>query len=306
MTGRSVHVRAPGKINIALHVGPAGEDGYHPLATVFQAVSLYEEVLATPASEIGLRVRGRHTEGVPTDESNLAWRAAALLAEATGIDAGVHLEVTKGVPTAGGMAGGSADAAATLLACDLLWGTGLSRDELGHLAAELGADVPFALTGSTAVGVGRGDLLSPALCRGTYWWVLALSEEGMSTPTVFGEWDGMQRVGGAREPTIAPELMQALLAADAAALAPHLHNDLQPAAVRLRPELGELLDVIGHTCALGAIVSGSGPTIAALADNPGDAADIAAAVTASGLAAEAVVVSGPVPGARLVEPIRSD
>ncbi|WP_156225446.1 4-(cytidine 5'-diphospho)-2-C-methyl-D-erythritol kinase [Pseudactinotalea suaedae] len=302
---RSVHVRAPGKINVALRVGSARADGYHPLATVFQAVTLYEDVVAEEAETISLTVTGRGADRVPTDSSNLAWRAARLLADATGTDAGAHLRITKGVPTAGGMAGGSADAAAALLACDLLWHTGLAREELGELAAELGADVPFALTGQTAVGVGRGDVLTPALARGRFTWVLALSDQGLSTPEVFRAWDA-QNPDPVPVPEIDAELMHALVAGDPHGVARHLVNDLQPAAIALLPTLQDVVDAFEETAALAAIVSGSGPTVAALAARPEDAAEIAAYVAAAGVASDVLVVSGPALGARLVESVVSD
>lgn len=298
----AVHVRAPGKINVALRVGSVRSDGYHPLATVFQAVSLYEDVVAEPADEISLTVTGRGADRVPTDSSNLAWRAARLLADATGTTAGARLRITKGVPTAGGMAGGSADAAAALLACDLLWHTGLAREELGELAAELGADVPFALTGQTAVGVGRGDVLTPALARGPFTWVLALSEEGLSTPEVFRAWDA-QNPGRTSVPEVDAELMHALVAGDPHGVARYLVNDLQPAAIALLPRLQDVIDAFDQTAALAAIVSGSGPTVAALAAGAEDAAEIAESVAATGLASDVLVVTGPALGARVVESV---
>jgi 4-diphosphocytidyl-2-C-methyl-D-erythritol kinase len=303
----AVHVRAPGKINLSLRVGSAGEDGYHPLATVFQAVSLYEDVVAEPAEGISLSVTGLAADKVPTDETNLGWRAARLLADATGTRAGVHLRITKGVPTAGGMAGGSADAAAALLACDLLWGTGLAREELGELAAELGADVPFALTGQTAVGVGRGDVLTPALARGRFTWVLALSDRGLSTPEVFRVWDEQNPAAvPVPVPEVEPELMHALVAGDPREVARYLVNDLQPAAIALRPELQDVIAAFEETQALGAIVSGSGPTVVALAAGPGDAAQVADSMRAAGVADEVLVVTGPSLGARLVEPVAAE
>jgi len=302
---RVVHVRAPGKINVALRVGSARADGYHPLATVFQAVNLYEDVVAESAEQISLTVTGRGADRVPTDSSNLAWRAARLLADATGTGAGAHLRITKGVPTAGGMAGGSADAAAALLACDLLWETGLAREELGELAAELGADVPFALTGQTAVGLGRGDVLTPTLARGRFTWVLALSDQGLSTPEVFRAWDALNP-DHTPVPEVEAELMHALVAGDLHGVARHLVNDLQPAAIALLPTLQDVIDAFEETAALAAIVSGSGPTVAALAARPEDAAEIAASVAAAGVASDVVVVSGPALGARLVESVVSD
>jgi 4-diphosphocytidyl-2-C-methyl-D-erythritol kinase len=299
-----VHVRAPGKINLALRVGPAGPDGYHRLVTVFQAVSLYEDVRAEAATQISVTVSGRQAGAVPTGERNLAVRAARLLADSAGVSSGVHLHLTKGVPTAGGMGGGSADAAATLLACDVLWGTGLARDELAELAAELGADVPFALTGLTAVGTGRGDVLSPVLGRGTFHWVLALQDAGLSTPSVFARFDGLQ-AGPVAEPEMSHDLMVALRAGDAAALAPHLVNDLQPAAVDLAPLVGEVLAAAAEAGALAEIVSGSGPTVVALAANHGHAQDLATRLRAADVADEVLVVSGPVPGARVLESMRA-
>ncbi len=181
----SVRVRATGKVNLSLTVGRRREDGYHPLATVFQAVSLLEEVVATPAQDVTVEVTGPQADLVPTDDTNIAVRAARLLAGVTGTEAGVQLAIHKEVPVAGGMAGGSADAAAALVACDALWGTGLPRTELARLAAELGSDVPFALHGGTAVGTGRGHLLSPVLSRGEYHWAVGLAPRGLSTPDVY-------------------------------------------------------------------------------------------------------------------------
>lgn len=301
-----VHVRAPGKINLRLRVGPVRRDGYHPLATVFQAVSLFEDVRARVADDISVRVSGRHAEQVPTGERNLAHRAAALLADATGTSAGVHLDITKEVPVAGGMGGGSADAAATLLACDQLWGTGLGREELGHLAAELGADVPFALTGQTALGVGRGDLLTPALARGRYHWVLALSETGLSTPEVFAALDASGAIPPNRRVSVPPSMMKALLSGDPRRLTRHLVNDLAEPAVQLRPHLAQVVAAFEDTEALATIVSGSGPTIAALAADHTAAVAIAEQMRRARVADEVLVVHGPVPGARLSEQVRAD
>jgi 4-diphosphocytidyl-2-C-methyl-D-erythritol kinase len=300
----AVHVRAPGKINLALAVGRRQPDGYHPLATVFQAVSLHEEVVARPAAELSVTVEGLHADRVPTDGTNLALRAARLLAEHVGVDDGVHLHIRKGVPVAGGMAGGSADAAAALLACDALWGTGLAREEFSDLAATLGSDVPFALLGHTAVGRGRGDLLTPALSRGEYHWAFALHHAGLSTPEVFRAFD--EYVGGdTGEPEPDRALLHALRSGDPAAVGAALSNDLQPAALELAPYLAETLAVAEDAGALGVVISGSGPTVAALGRNRQHATAVAAAVTAAGVADEVLVAGGPVPGARVVTGDRS-
>ncbi|MFS0705413.1 4-(cytidine 5'-diphospho)-2-C-methyl-D-erythritol kinase [Cellulomonas sp. 179-A 9B4 NHS] len=298
---RAVRVRAPGKVNLSLRVGPVGSDGYHPVSTVFQAVSVYEEVVARTAGEFRVSAEGPQADDVPTDESNLALRAARAVAAHAGVDDAAHLHLVKGVPVAGGMAGGSADAAAALLACDQLWGTGLSRDELVAIAAELGSDVPFALVGHTAVGTGRGDLLTPALSRGEFHWAFAVQDHGLSTPAVYRAFDELR--GHDAQPLTDEDdvpLMQALRAGDAAALGAALHNDLEPAALELDPGLAEPLAVATDAGALGVVVSGSGPTVAALARSRQHALAIAAAFTASGVADRVLTASGPVPGARVV------
>lgn len=300
-----VHVRTPGKINLTLRVGPVREDGYHPLATVFQAVSLYEDVIAEPADELTLSIEGRHADRVPPDEKNLAHRAALLLADATGTSRGARLRVIKEVPVAGGMGGGSADAAATLLACDLLWGTGLDREELGHLAAELGADVPFALTGQTALGLGRGDVLTPALARGRHHWVLALQDEGLSTPEVFAQFDS-SGVDVPKTPKIPPTMMKALVSGDPKRLVRFLRNDLAGAAIALRPQIGAVIEAFEATEALRTVVSGSGPTVAALAPDHTAALRIAEVMRQAQAADEVLVVHGPVQGARLMEAVRGE
>ncbi|QMU95893.1 4-(cytidine 5'-diphospho)-2-C-methyl-D-erythritol kinase [Microbacterium esteraromaticum] len=305
MTPRSVHVRAPGKINVYLGVGPRHDDGYHSLATVFQAVSLYEDVYATLADGFSLEVEGDvDVTGVPLDDRNLAMRAAKLLAQAAGVDAGVHLRIRKGVPVAGGMGGGSADAAAALVACDALWGTELGQHRLHELAARLGADVPFALHGGTAVGAGRGDELTPALARGRFDWVLVLSEQGLSTPEVYGQLDLLRAQEGAvaDDPPMSLDVplpvLQALRAGEARDLAPALLNDLEAAAVVDRPDLAATLVDGIRFGALGGLVSGSGPTIALLCDGPEQARSVQDQLRDTGR--HALHVHGPVPGARVI------
>lgn len=306
----SVRVEAPGKVNLFLSVGAPRPDGYHPLTTVFQAVRLIETVTARRQA---LDARGRITltladpdDAVPTDERNLAVRAARLLAEATGVTEGVDLLLRKRVPVAGGMAGGSADAAATLLACNHLWGTGLGLGDLLDLAARLGADVPFPLMGATALGHGVGDRLTPLMGRGTYQWVFALAREGLPTPAVFARFDELAaaRAAGAGAPTAPAEAPEALTAAlragDAAALAECLANDLQEAALDLRPELADVIETAERAGALRAIVSGSGPTIAALAPDSATAQRVARALAASGSCAGVLRADAPVAGARVV------
>lgn len=300
-----VHVRAPGKVNVFLEVGDVDDDGYHDVATAYQAVSLYEELWATEADDITVSVSGAVPMGdVPADDRNLAVRAARLLASATGTRAGVHLEIRKSVPVAGGMGGGSADAAAALVACDALWGTGLSTAELLRLAARLGADVPFALQGGTAIGTGRGDQLSPALARGRFDWVLVLSDEGVSTPSVYRTLDEQRAAASPdiaparRRPAVATDVLHALRQGDTGMLAAALRNDLQAPALQLRPDLAAVLAAGEQAGALAGLVSGSGPTVAFLAAD--DAAAVALHARLEGAGMRALHVHGPVAGARVV------
>lgn len=300
-----VRARAPGKINVFLKVGKVLEDGYHDVATAYQAVSLCEEVLAYPADDFSVEFGGTiDTSGLVTDGSNLAIKAARMLARKAGFRGGVRLEIEKHIPIAGGMGGGSADAAATLLACDALWGTEATRDELLAIAAKLGADVPFSFIGGTAIGTGRGDQLSPALAKGQFHWVLALAEFGMSTPDVFTELDRhrdrhAQDIFPAEHlPTVDANVLQALRAGDPRMLAESLHNDLQAPALHLAPGLGRVLELGEENGALAGILSGSGPTVAFLVADTDSALELQVALSASRL--HVVRATGPVHGARLV------
>jgi len=305
MSVPEVVVRAPAKINLSLAVGGPRRDGFHDVATVYHAVSLFDDVTARPADRVEVSVTGPQAGDVPLGRDNLAARAARLLARRAGIEDGVHLTISKGIPVAGGMAGGSADAAAALVACDALWRTGLARNDLRELAAELGSDVPFCLLGGTAVGTGRGEQLTPALARGEYHWVVALAGFGLPTPKVYGELDRLRSGRVLPEPRVSDELMKALRSGDAEALGRALDNDLQPAACSLAPTLERTLAVGRDYGALGGVVSGSGPTIVFLARDTEHALDLAVALTASGTVRDVRRVRGPVPGARVVEPVRA-
>ena len=299
-TAISVTARVPAKVNLELMVGPRRPDGFHHLATVFQAVGLYDDVSVESADDWGVTVTGPYADQVPTDDSNLAIRAARLLAGETGIDIPVHITIDKDIPVAGGMAGGSADAAGALVACDALWGLGSSKAGLEELGAELGSDVPFALTGGTAMGSGRGDRLAPVLGRGHYHWVFALGEVGLSTPTVYAECDRLRATMRVPEPVPSAPMMTALRSGDAAALGRALSNDLQPAAISLQPRLDEVLRTGIEYGALGGIVSGSGPTVAFLVADTERGLDLAVALTASGTVSVVKRAVGPVAGAHVV------
>ncbi|WP_066909287.1 4-(cytidine 5'-diphospho)-2-C-methyl-D-erythritol kinase [Millisia brevis] len=296
-----VVVRAPAKINLLLGVGDLRPDGYHDLSTVFQAVSLYDEIEVLPAAQLSVAVIGEQSAVVPTDRTNLAWRAAELLARKVGRPADVAITIRKGIPVAGGMAGGSADAAGTLLALDTLWGCELSRDELSALAAKLGSDVPFSLHGNTALGTGRGERLVPTLSRGRLEWVLALAKGGLSTPEVYGELDRLRAAGDPPRVASPDGLLRALAAGDVDQVAAALGNDLQAAALSLMPILRRTLRAGVEAGALAGIVSGSGPTCAFLCADGDAALKVAAELAGAGVSRTIRLASGPVGGARTVE-----
>jgi len=307
---RRARVRASGKVNLQLSVGPRGDDGYHPLASVFQAVDLYETVTAATRDDGAITLTmdwAPHLQDapptVPLDDRNLAWRAAEAVRGAFGIVDGVDLHILKGVPVAGGMAGGSADAAAALLACAEVWDCGVSRGDLHELAVGLGADVPFCLTGHTAIGLGRGEQLSPAMTHGQFHWVFAVQHSGLSTAAVFERFDQMVELGEIipADPKVNTEVMEALIAGDASRLGAALSNDLEAPAVSLAPGLAAVVELMEDAGALGAVISGSGPTVAGLARSRQHALAMGAMITAAGVADLVVTADGPALGAVLLE-----
>lgn len=304
----SVTVRVPGKVNLYLAVGDRRDDGYHELTTVFHAVSLLDEVTVRNADVLSLETAGEGSDSLPADDRNLAWQAAELMAEHVGRAPDVAITVEKSIPVAGGMAGGSADAAAVLVAINTLWELGVPRRDLHTLAAQLGSDVPFALHGGTALGTGRGEELATVLARNTFHWVLAFAHKGLSTPAVFNELDRLRKTAGSESssrdapPRLDdPEpLLAALASGDPARLAPLLGNDLQPAALSLDPGLRRTLRAGTEAGALAGIVSGSGPTCAFLCASAPAAIDVGAELAGAGVCRTVRVASGPVQGARVV------
>ncbi|MFC8536972.1 4-(cytidine 5'-diphospho)-2-C-methyl-D-erythritol kinase [Streptomyces sp. NPDC057249] len=296
----SVTVRVPAKVNVQLAVGAARPDGFHDLANVFLAVGLYDEVTATPADSLRITCSGPDAAQVPLDASNLAARAASALAALHGIAPDVHLHIDKDIPVAGGMAGGSADGAGALLACDALWGTGTPREDLLALCAELGSDVPFSLVGGAALGTGRGERLTPVEVGGTFHWVFAVADGGLSTPAVYREFDRLTEGTRVPEPVASEALLDALRSGDAKALAAALSNDLQAPALSLRPSLAATLAAGTEAGALAALVSGSGPTTAFLTEDEATAREVAAALTASGTCRTARTAASPARGATVV------
>ena len=307
MPHHQVTVRVPGKINLQLSVGPRRRDGYHDIATVFQAVSIFDDVKVALSEQsdrkerFAIAIKADHPHGIPTDKGNLAYIAAELMYRRYELDDPIDITIEKRIPVAGGMAGGSANAAGVIVAIDALFSLGLSRSEMEEIGAEIGSDVPFSIAGGTAIGTGRGEQLTPALARGNYSWVLALSSNGLSTPAIYGECDRLREGMDISPPQVSEALMHALRSADAKALGKALQNDLQPAACSIRPALRLILDVGMDYGALGGIVSGSGPTVAFLAEDEDHALDLVVALTSSGVVGNVVRASGPVVGATVID-----
>ncbi|HEU5034710.1 MAG TPA: 4-(cytidine 5'-diphospho)-2-C-methyl-D-erythritol kinase [Mycobacteriales bacterium] len=302
MSGTGITVRVPAKVNLHLGVGPVRKDGFHELVTVYHAVSLYDEVTVAAADQLTVTVTGEGARELPLDDRNLAVRAVRSVAAVVGRDPHVAITIRKGIPVAGGLAGGSADAAAALVAADALWGGELDRTILEGLAAGLGSDVAFLLHGGSALGTGRGETISPVLSRGSYHWVLALADDGLSTPAMYAALDEMRADPDLAPPPIgAPDgVLGALRAGDAVALGTVLANDLQPAALRARPQLQRVLTAGRELGAIGGIVSGSGPSIALLARSADDAVSIASALAGLDVCRTLRRADGPVAGARIV------
>jgi len=298
-TAGQVSVRVPAKINLQLAVGPLRADGFHEIGTVFCALDLFDVLTAAAADDLSLSVAGPEGAGLATDRANLAWRAAELLAEHAGVAARAVLSIEKNIPVAAGLAGGSADAAAALLACDRLWGLHLPAGELAALAARLGSDVAFALLGGTAIGAGRGERLQAVEGAASFCWVLAVADGGLSTPAVYAELDRQrdsqpEGAGGVApaDALAAAGVPAAVTSGDPELLAGRLGNDLQPAALRLAPYLADTL-AAGQRCgALAGLVSGSGPTCAFLARDAEHARTLAAALAGTGTCRQALAVTG--------------
>jgi 4-diphosphocytidyl-2-C-methyl-D-erythritol kinase len=306
----------PAKINLQLAVGPLRADGYHGLVTVFHAVSLFDEVTVAPAGAgsagaDSVTVSGEGAGQVPADGDNLALRAVRALraavagrgtaASGAGGADGVAVTISKRIPVAGGLAGGSADAAAALVACNQLWGTGLSQQELCEVAGAVGSDVAFAVLGGTAVGRGRGEQLTPALVApATYHWVLAFADGSLSTPAVYGALDRLRADRTVGEPELSSALMTALRAGDPQRLGAALSNDLQAPAVAMVPALRKTLAAGLEFGALGGLVSGSGPTCYFLAASAGQATDLAVALSAAGVCRSVAKAAGAAPGATVI------
>lgn len=301
----TVRASAPGKINVFLGVGAVMDDGYHEVASAYQALTLGDTVTARPAEDF--RMTATHPvsgEELPVPAGALSLRAAKALAKRARFRGGVHLHVDKMLPISGGLGGGSANAAAALLACQELWGTELPRDTMAALAARIGADVPFALRGGSAIGTGRGDQLSPVLATGVFHWVIVLCTQGLSTVSAYRALDA-HRVKHARDiepaaqtPVVPAEVLHAIRAGDPDQLAAAMHNELQAAVLSMRPELSRVIECGEVAGALAGMVVGSGPSVAFLVADAEHAAEVSDELRAFGHNAH--TVTSPSPGARLL------
>jgi 4-diphosphocytidyl-2-C-methyl-D-erythritol kinase len=298
-----VRVSAPAKVNLHLGVGPVRDDGYHPVVTVYQALELYDELTLRDSDRTSLTVSGDGVDvsEVPTDETNLVLRALDVLASHHARDdLAVSLHLRKRIPVAGGLAGGSADAAAALVGLDSLFDLRTGRWVLAELAAALGSDVPFALHGGTVLGTGRGEQLAPLMTRGRYWWVVLPDAGGLSTPQVYATYDRLHQGVTLADPVPPADILTALRVGDAERVGEHLHNDLQEAALSLRPSLEEVVQVGRAAGAFGVVVSGSGPTVALLCGDADHATYVDETVQHSLGRAPGLVVTAPAHGAKVV------
>lgn len=296
---KSVEVKVPAKVNLALKVGGIGHDGFHPIETLFHAVGIYDTIVANASDGLGLEFSGEGAQSLPLNNSNLAWKAAELIAKYAGVEPKVHLSIHKNIPIAGGMAGGSADAAGTLVACDALWQLNLTREELMSLAAKLGSDISFPLVGGTAIGRGRGEEVTSLLTRGEIHWVFAVSAEGLSTPKIYQVFDEMNP--NPDSPKVPTDLIAALTSGDIKGAAKLMVNDLQAPAISQRPVLAKILQAGEHAGALHGIVSGSGPTCAFVARSHNDAINIANELQVSGVVERTLIGVGPVKAAHVTD-----
>jgi 4-diphosphocytidyl-2-C-methyl-D-erythritol kinase len=304
LSSPAVIARAPAKINLILRVGLPGDSGYHPLVTVFQAVDLWDEVSVTPADKDHLVVEGSvDVSGVPTDHTNIVWKAVDALSQERRHREPLAITITKTIPVAGGMAGGSADAAATLVALNDLWSLGLTTQELADIAATLGADVPFSLLGGLALGEGLGDVLTALARHEPLHIVVVSSPLALSTPLVYKTLDERRGEGEGVLAALSAKEIAGVVGNDVHELANILANDLQPATLQLAPEVHDTLDALHDAGALASLVSGSGPTVFGLCEDATHAAEVAGVLRRRGLSAtETVSTPG---GANLISSLSS-
>lgn len=289
MTEATLTVRAHAKINVFLRVLNRSVDGYHALETLIVPIDLRDDVSVTSADTLTLQVTGERAADVPAGPDNLALRTAAALGEAAGFGPGsmpgADIRIHKRIPAAAGMGGGSADAAATLRALNELWDTGLDQTGLSTIASTLGSDVPALLASGAVFATGRGEHVTPVRMP-TTWWVIRPFPFGVRTPDAFAWWD--------LEGTTGPDPRVVVAAAEAGNVAPlgsSLFNDLQGPVCARHPEVADVIEAFEEAGAFGAVMTGSGPTVVAVARDLEHATGLAEAVPGS------IVTTGPPPSA---------
>ena len=291
-TPSSLRARAAAKVNLGLYVGPVQKNGrYHEVVSVLQSSDIWDELEVEVVPEgLGLEVEGG---GLPPDETNLVLVAARELARRSRDLPGARFRLRKGIPVSAGLGGGSADGAAALIALDRLWGLHLPTVNLHAMAAEVGSDVPFCVAGGAGVATGRGDKVREVPSKGSSWWVVGIDHERLSTEDVYDRFDELG-LAAPLEDRWPDDLLAALAAGDPERLAGALYNDLEPAAFDLLPGLAKSKQRLLEAGALGAIMSGSGPTMLGLCRDEDHATQLARSVR-SGFA-RVEVARGPVPG----------
>lgn len=271
-----MEVNAYAKINLTLGIEGIRQDGYHQVEMIMQAVELHDS-LAFEDAPAGISIESDSPE-IPPGPENLVYRAASLLQEYTGCGRGVRIKLTKKIPVAAGLAGGSTDAAAALRALNSLWDLNLPEGDLYKLGERLGADVPFCLMGGTALARGKGELLTPVAGAQGLGVVLVKPSFGVSTARVYRMYDllppGPQPDTGA--------MISALGRGDLHAIGSLLHNSLERVTAGLHPEIKQIKQGLREAGAAGALMSGSGPTVFGLFSNIREAGAAALKLNAPG------------------------
>lgn len=268
-----VRIRTHAKVNLFLRVLGVRRDGFHEVETILHGVRLFDEIEiegAPDGVDVTMELEGI-TGTLPSTDENLVTRAARLLIEELGVSNGARIRVTKRIPIGAGLGGGSGNAAGALVTLADMWGLTLERDRLFALAEKLGSDVPYCIDGGTSLATARGEELTPLANIRFMWFVLAGSERPLLTRDVYERWDAT----GSSDDVKATPLAMALGAGDLVEVAALLHNDLELPAFSLRPELEAKKQVLVEAGALGAAMTGSGPTLYGIAADRPAAEDIA-------------------------------
>lgn len=267
--------RANAKINLFLRVLGDRPDGFHEIESILHSVDLGDEMEISIESGSGIDVEMILEDGVrgpaPPARSNLIYWAAERMLELSGYSVAIKVVTRKRIPMGGGLGGGSADAAGTLVALNEMLGVGLDVEDLGRLGAAIGSDVPFCIAGGTALATSRGEVLTALPAPARLWFVLGMSRDPVQTHDVYARWRPSQE----SPPADHSQLMSAIGVGDPAEIAPLLLNDLEPYIFELRPDVRSGTERMVKVGALGSLTSGSGPTVFGIASDEAHAQGIA-------------------------------